>query len=457
MARLWEWETGLLVCPGFEHKDEVRDTCFTPDQRWIFTLGADGTICAWESRTGKGIMPPLSVPGPFSPDIRNFMITSDGKYVAVPCTNGFDVCDITDTGLARFDKLDLVGLQLLAEIYSGRRIVASGTVKLTTNEWLERWRLLLSRPESVSVEAEWLLAPLGVSSRPAEQSGKKESGSDDKTPKVWDASSAQAQVEIWRGLGALCATQGNLEQAIADYSAVLRLHPDDQPALVARGKLYGRVGRWQEALADLDRAIALDPSDHWIWFIAGPLRLRLGDTAGHRKFCRDFSARFRETDNPLIAERIAKICLLVPDAVEDRKMPARLAQQAVMASTHPELAWFQLAKGMADYREGQFASAIQWLRESHAAAGGLGELQATDNLFLAMAHYRLGETDQARKSLAEARRTLETLPPANGASDWGDFWNDLLMCRIVQAEAESLLAPSGISLPPAEHSGKKEK
>jgi hypothetical protein len=106
--------------------------------------------------------------------LRNFMITSDGKYVAVPCTNGFDVCDVADTGLVRFDKLDLVGLQLLAEMFSGRRIFASGTVKLTTNEWLKRWRLLLNRPEIVRAEAESLLSPLGISSPPAEQGGKKQ-------------------------------------------------------------------------------------------------------------------------------------------------------------------------------------------------------------------------------------------------------------------------------------------
>jgi tetratricopeptide (TPR) repeat protein len=272
-------------------------------------------------------------------------------------------------------------------------------------------------------------------------------GSEDNTLKVWDASNSQAEGEVLRGRGDLHAARGDFEQAIADYSAAIRLNPADYGALVARGRLSGQLAKWREALADLDRAIALDPSDNWTWFRSAPLRAQSGDMAGYHRFCRDFLSRFGQTDDPCIAERTAKICLLVPDAVEDLKAPARLAQQAAAASTHPFLSWFELAKGMAEYREGQFASAIEWLRKSQARAGARRDLLATDYLFIAMAHYRLGEQDQARKSFAEARRILESLPPANGSSDWGADWHDLLMCRIVQAEAKSLFAESGHVVP----------
>jgi WD40 repeat protein/tRNA A-37 threonylcarbamoyl transferase component Bud32 len=139
MARLWEWKKGCLVCPGFEHQDEVWDSRFTPDQRWILTLGKDDTIRGWESQTAKPVMPPIPVSGGgFA--IRDLLIASNGRYIAVPGTDDFGLFDLTDTALVKADSLDLVGLQLLAEIYSGRRIQASGTVKLTADEWLERWR-----------------------------------------------------------------------------------------------------------------------------------------------------------------------------------------------------------------------------------------------------------------------------------------------------------------------------
>jgi len=51
-----------------------------------------------------------------------------------------------------------------------------------------------------------------------------------------------------------------LERAIADYSAAIRIKPDYASAYRNRGGDYGQTGRYDNAIADLNRAIALDPN-----------------------------------------------------------------------------------------------------------------------------------------------------------------------------------------------------
>jgi WD40 repeat protein/ribosomal protein S27E len=443
--KVWDATSSKEMLTLTGHSERVWSAAFSPDGKRIVSGSRDQTLRVWDATGGQET---LRLNG-HTDSVRTVTFSPDGKrIVSGSADKTLKVWDAVNGQETLTIKGHIGGVWSVAVSPHGERIV-SGSDDQTVKVWdaANGYETLTLTGHSYLVRS--------VAFSP---DGKRIiSGSGDQTLKVWDASNGHAEAEIWHRRGDSCAAQGDLGQAIADYSAGIRLCPDDRPALVARGRLYGRVAKWQEALADLDRAIALDPGDDWIWFISGVLRPRLGDMAGHRKFCRAFLSRFSETNNPRTAHRVVKICLLVPDAVEDRKVLSRLAQQAVMASTHPYFPLFQLGKGMADYREGQFASAIQWLRRSQEAKDTGGSLLVMDDLFLAMAHYRLGETDQARKSLAEAHRVLDTLPPANASVDWGPMWFDRVMCEIVHAEAESLLAPLNISPPSAEQSGKKQK
>ena len=114
-----------------------------PHRPWILTLGMDAMVRGWESRTGMAVMPPLAVSSRFNSDLHDLMLAGNGKLAAVPGTGTFDVCDIADTALFDPQYIDMAALQSLAELYAGRRIVASGTVRLTADEWLERWNSLL--------------------------------------------------------------------------------------------------------------------------------------------------------------------------------------------------------------------------------------------------------------------------------------------------------------------------
>jgi tetratricopeptide (TPR) repeat protein len=54
------------------------------------------------------------------------------------------------------------------------------------------------------------------------------------------------------------AAKGNLDQAIADISAGIRLDPQRAYRWQERGELYTRQGKYQQAIADISEAIRMD-------------------------------------------------------------------------------------------------------------------------------------------------------------------------------------------------------
>src|SRR5262249_56782298 len=92
---------------------------------------------------------------------------------------------------------------------------------------------------------------------------------------------------------------------------------------------YRARGRWDEALAAYGRAIALGTDVHDAWNHAAGLWARTGDRAGYREHCRRMLERFGPTTDPMIAERTAKACLLLPLGGPEQAAACDLADRAV--------------------------------------------------------------------------------------------------------------------------------
>jgi Flp pilus assembly protein TadD len=156
-------------------------------------------------------------------------------------------------------------------------------------------------------------------------------------------------------------------------------------------------------------------------------------------------ARFIQTDDPKIAWRVAKTCLLAPDAVSDLRPVLQLAKRAVTATQqHWAYRSFLLARGMADYRAGNLASAIDWINQSISLRPATWyysnrHLVGTAHVFLAMAHHRLGHAEQARQAFHQA--TLLTNPSnrTSGENEYPEDWYHWMRLQIVRQEAERLL------------------
>jgi eukaryotic-like serine/threonine-protein kinase len=136
-VRVWDWRAGGLACPPFEHGKDATTATFTPDGRWVLSASVDGTARAWDWRTGKPITPPLTIEG----EPLSATVTPDGKHAVVG--GGLAALAVLDLGgLAPHDSdADTDALCLRAELLAGQQLhEAGGTVNLSADEWLDRWR-----------------------------------------------------------------------------------------------------------------------------------------------------------------------------------------------------------------------------------------------------------------------------------------------------------------------------
>ena len=88
------------------------------------------------------------------------------------------------------------------------------------------------------------------------------------------------------------------------------------------------------------------------------------------------------------------------------------------------------------YRQDDNAGAVA-LCESSLAYGGAGTpLDASVNLVRAMAHFRLGQTDEARTELARGRAMVETYHHANNPYV---YWWDEVLAQTLLREAMAVI------------------
>jgi tetratricopeptide (TPR) repeat protein len=131
----------------------------------------------------------------------------------------------------------------------------------------------------------------------------------------------------------------------------------------------------------------------------------------------------------------------LPDVLDDISQPAALADFAAASAKQERLkSWAFAAKGLADYRRGRFANAIESLESSLALSSSkLKELQTLKRLLLATAHARLGQTDEAVRWYSSAIPSLQHQRSKFANATAGRDWPDWLVCELIDREARSLI------------------
>jgi eukaryotic-like serine/threonine-protein kinase len=134
-VRVWDWRDGRLACPPFEHAKDAVAATFTPDGRWVLSASVDGTARAWDWRIGKPVTPPLTIEG----EPLSVAVTPNGKHAVVGGGQAaLAVLDLSDLATAAGDP---DALCRWAELLAGQKLhEGGGTVNLSADEWLARWR-----------------------------------------------------------------------------------------------------------------------------------------------------------------------------------------------------------------------------------------------------------------------------------------------------------------------------
>jgi WD40 repeat protein/serine/threonine protein kinase/tetratricopeptide (TPR) repeat protein len=205
-----------------------------------------------------------------------------------------------------------------------------------------------------------------------------------------------------------------------------------------RGDLLARSGAWRAALGDYRAALECDPSDTAKWMDAAVLAIQVGDLEGYRRLARAMLDRFEGGDEITAAERTAKIGLVIPPPDADRPRLTALTDRAVTEGANsPLVTWFQLARGMAAFRDSQFRTAVSWLQKVEDSTRSTAECKLTALFFLAMVDARQGNLARARSLLEVGHRTLNSIGRA--AAYHGASWHDWLICQFALAEAQATI------------------
>jgi len=214
-----------------------------------------------------------------------------------------------------------------------------------------------------------------------------------------------------------------------------------------RGKSLALAGQWSEATVDFSELVKLDPNDHQGWYLLAPLLLNNRNLEGYRKHCQTMLAKFSAANDPQIAERTVKVCLLLPMAGADLAAASKLADTAVTVGKDDrwvgDLAYFQFAKGLAEYREGRFAAAAEWANKALHKPGEDFQRDVQAYAVLAMARYQLGQTNEARAVLSNAEEVTETKLQKLDSGSLGESWHNVLIAHILLREAKTVVGSDG--------------
>jgi tetratricopeptide (TPR) repeat protein len=230
-------------------------------------------------------------------------------------------------------------------------------------------------------------------------------------------------------------SQGKMEeaeQAISDIPPNIR-----QGSILynALAEVYGRQGNWAGSIRTFNRSVAADPTNHYAYHYLAPLLVQTGELGAYRTVCERALSQFEGTTDPTVAERLAKDCLMLPPPAGSLERLAKLADNAVAAGpTTSSWPYYMFVKGLAEYRLGHSAGALEWLRKV-AAQEGVPARTAQAQATMAMAEYQLGQTNAARTALAQGITIAETELAKPGRLDW----NDTIIAQTLLHEAQGLI------------------
>jgi tetratricopeptide (TPR) repeat protein len=213
-----------------------------------------------------------------------------------------------------------------------------------------------------------------------------------------------------------------LKNALPHLGKAVGQHPDDAEPRLARGEVYGRLGKFPEAAADYAWGLELSPRAEWAWMHSALLNLVNGDPEAYRDRKRGFLMHYRRSKEAHVIEHLARTFSIDPevdpflDAEDIRRL--RESVDAVLPNAPDRVRpWLELAKGALAYRAGDFGAAIGSLEASRVHVG-LPASEANDDLFLAMAHYRLGHPDVAQKLLTKASGLIDSRFQRSALTTW---------------------------------------
>ena len=242
---------------------------------------------------------------------------------------------------------------------------------------------------------------------------------------------------------------GKLGLALPLYAETLKLmkaklgsdHPDTLVSMNNLAMAYEEAGKLDLALPLLAKQSSLNPKDTSLTMKVSALEAwfhRDEEFAANAERALRFA---KGSKDPTVGERTAKVCCLYPSKDKARLAAAlELARFAVeRGKNHDGLPDFQMALGMAEYRNGNFPAA-----ETALLAAGKGQekhphLGCTSGYYRAMSQFRQGKNAEARKLALATVPNMKPLPENEQNPLANNANADDLIVWLAYKEAQALI------------------
>jgi tetratricopeptide (TPR) repeat protein len=256
------------------------------------------------------------------------------------------------------------------------------------------------------------------------------------------------------------------ENHLADADKLMDGMPST-PSTLEGASVYRSLAEWHALRKDWQKAVEryavllkVNQFDGWDittldYLGYGPALIESNDLPGYERFRKNVIARFAGTANPVVAERVVKICLLLPP---DQRFIAGLSpfvdvalklfdESASEADADVfRLAWASVSLSLMEFRKGNYQQALEWGRRCLDFPEKNEVRSATAHLIRAMALFRLGETESARSELAQGRAVVNAkfAQPLDEGSREEGFWFDWMFAKIILREASGMIGPGAM-------------
>jgi serine/threonine protein kinase/tetratricopeptide (TPR) repeat protein len=214
-------------------------------------------------------------------------------------------------------------------------------------------------------------------------------------------------------LGRLAWKDGRLAEAVSRWQEIRHLlesaieETPSEPVFtqqlvqseVVIAQSYAEKALWDEAAEAMERAFrhGLEERNAAVRRMSLLAVMRQRDTLP--RLGAKILHRYGKNGDPIVAGELARCCALAAGVVPDADWLVTLAQRAAVLGQTGPLQSFNLS--LAEYRARRYEDAVHDARESLASATGgeTGALGALNGALLAMAHFRLGRHEEARRWL----------------------------------------------------------
>jgi tetratricopeptide (TPR) repeat protein len=266
----------------------------------------------------------------------------------------------------------------------------------------------------------------------------------------------QAETREMITQAAVLVNKGRFEEADGLMKRVSFSGPTVEGAAVLRslGEWHVMGGRWKEAadrfatLLKIDELDGLDVST-LDGLGCGAVLMEAGELSGYEQF-RQSAVAGQSLAGDVFADRTIKISLLRP--LDERlrralKPIADAAMKSLPAKSAPnedvfQAAWMSLSLSLMEYRQGNYANAVELCRRCLDYPEHNAPRTATARVLMAMILQHQGRGDEAAAELQQGRDAIEAkfqngLDRGTGVQG---FWFDWVFARILAREADALIA-----------------